>query len=98
MSNEMWAAVVGALIGVVVPVFFAFLPNWGAFKHRMLALESRAKRVEAANEELRHKLEELSEVYVTYKHFNEIMSMIKETQRELREDVKKVLDILCDKN
>ena len=72
----------------------AFLITWGATRGKVADLE---RRVQIVEEQLDRQLElvhSLRDVYVSYQHFNEIMSNIRETHRELKDDLKKVIDLL----
>lgn len=85
--NEMIAAC-GA--GVVT-----FLITWGATRVKLTDIE---RRTELAEEELHRQLElihSLRDIYVSREHFNEIMMNLRETQRELKDDLKKIIDLLA---
>lgn len=71
-----------------------FLITWGSTRGKVSELE---RRVQVTEEQVDRQLElvhSLRDVYVSYQHFNEIMSTIRETHRELKDDLKKVLDLL----
>lgn len=84
--NEMIAGGISAL-GL-------FLILWGATRGKVQDLARLAERQET---ELARQLElihGLHDIYVSYKHFNETIAMFRESHRELRDDMKKVLQAL----
>lgn len=86
MNMDAWLGVAG--IGI------AFIVNWGVSKAKVAELERRTTNLEtdvAAQLELVHGLRD---VYVSREHFNEIMETIRDSQRELKEDLKRVIELL----
>lgn len=84
--NELLAA---AGAGIVT-----FLITWGATRGKVVDLERRMQVVEERSDRQLEVIHSLRDIYVSYQHFNEIMSTIRETHRELKDDLKKVLDLL----
>lgn len=79
MSSESWV-----LLGcAVVPGLIAC----GMLQAQVWGLKERVDHLSAA-------VDSMSDTYVNYRHFNEIMTTIKEAQKELRDDLKKVLELL----
>ena len=75
----------------------SFFMAWGAVRAK---ITDHAKRMEDFENEIAKQLElihSLRDVYVSYKHFNEIMLTIRETQRELKDDMKKIIELLTDR-
>lgn len=71
-----------------------FLVMWGMARGKISDLERRTEQLEEEYTKQLDLIHSLRDVYVSYQHFNEIMATIKESQRELKEDLKKVLDLL----
>ncbi len=85
MTNELLYAVVGS---GAVGALLSFVMSYGASRNASQELTRRINLVE-------NELKTVADTYVTYRHFNEIMHGIRESQRELRADVKKILDVLA---
>jgi len=85
-GNEVIAALGSGLV--------TFLITWGATRGKVQELERRVDHLE--QEQMKHLdlIHSLREIYVSQQHFNDIMSTMKESHRELKEDVKKVLELL----
>lgn len=71
-----------------------FLITWGATRGKVSELERRIQVLEEQTDRQLELVHSLRDVYVSYQHFNEIMTTIRETHRELKDDLKKVLDLL----
>lgn len=63
------------------------LIGWGMTRSKVQDLERRIERMETLNDRIH-------EVYVSRDHFNETLEAIKETQRDLKADIKQILDLL----
>lgn len=82
------------LIVAVVTGAISFVSTWGMLRRQVSELD---KKLEAIEKETHRQLElihSLRDVYVSQQHFNEIMQTIRETHRELKDDMKKILDLL----
>ena len=60
--------------------------------------ERRITSLEEIQGKLFDRINSMGEIYVSYRHFNEVMVTVKEAQQELKADVKRVLDILSQQN
>lgn len=96
-SPEVWTAVGTVLI--------TFLVGWGMIRKTVSNLEKAVDSANTENEALKTSLAltrerfmtdiaDLSEKYVSFTHFNDFMQSFKETQRDLKEDVKRIYDLL----
>lgn len=64
-----------------------FLIGWGMNRATLVEHERRVSAVEM-------ELAKQHEVFVSYRHFNEIMTTVRDAQKELRDDMKQVLDMV----
>lgn len=79
MNSESLMYVGGAVV--------TFLIGIGTQRGKISELERRITITEGA-------VSTMHDNYVTQEHFKEIINIIRDTQRELKDDVKKVLEIL----
>lgn len=79
----------GAAVGLAT-----FLITWGMMRGKVIELERRMTDAENEAKTQRTAIQGLSDVYVNYRHFNEVMSSVRESYRELKDDVKKILELL----
>lgn len=85
-STSLAAGVLSAAAGLLV--------TWGMTRGKVMELERRLGQLETNNERHLELIHSLRDVYVSREHFNEILDTIRESQRELKEDMKKILDLL----
>lgn len=76
----------------------AFLIIWGASRSSIKEHERRIDKQDGEIKELYERIGSLNDVYVSYRHFNEIMGSIKETQKELKDDMKRVIELLSNRS
>lgn len=88
----------------IVSAAIGFLSTWGMVKRQVADSERRIDKLEKEKDisdkeysNLLERIHSLREVYVSQQHFNEIMSVMRESQRELRDDVKRVLELLTER-
>lgn len=86
MNAELWAG-----LGMMA---VSFLIGWGATRAKVMELDRRNIQLELNMEKIKDSLAGLNDVYVNYKHFNEAMASIRESYKDLKEDMKKVLELL----
>lgn len=84
--NEAMIAGVSGMVG--------FLITWGALRGKVQELERRTEAAEKALEQQRDLIYNLRDIYVSQQHFNQIMESMRDSHREVKEDVKKVIEIL----
>jgi hypothetical protein len=87
--NEAWAACGGAVV--------SFLIGWGMMRARLTELERRTTYNELQSNKQLELIHGLREVYVSYQHFNEIMTSIRETQREMNHKMERILELLTER-
>lgn len=71
-----------------------FLTMWGMQKNAVKELERRQGECEKNLGAIWEKVNGLTDVYVNYRHFNETMNQVRESYRDLKEDLKRVLELL----
>lgn len=93
------------LISAAVTGFITFVFTWGAMRKTVSDVEKRLADCEGdlkqkqiyiqkTREQFAEQVHNLHEVYVSRAHFNETMAMIRDNYRELKDDVKKILDFI----
>lgn len=86
MNMDAW--VVLGLAGI------SFFVGWGVMSANQKEIDRRIEQLELDLSKQLELVHGLRDVYVTYQHFNEIMNTIRESQRELKENMQRVLDLL----
>lgn len=68
--------------------------SYGIQRGRSNEFERRLQHAEDESAKQNDLIHSLRDVYVSYQHFNEIMASIRETQRELRDGMTKIIELL----
>lgn len=72
----------------------AGLIAWGALRSKVSTHEKELDQLRAQNEEQRAMIMETHEKFVSYAHFNEVLGTIKENHRDLKDDIKRVFELI----
>lgn len=78
----------------VVSALITFSIGYGMSKTKLEDLLERVKDLEMESKKALDRHHSLHETYVSQQHFNEIMGGIKETVRDLKEGMNKILELL----
>lgn len=87
--NYLWS-----VIGVVGSSFCTGLVTWGMLRAQVADILERLKHLEAERDRMIERIHAQRDIYVTQQHFAIIINTIREDQKEMKDDLKKVLDLL----
>ena len=75
----------------------SFAIGWGMIRGKIQDLERRTKDAEDNIRVQYDRMSQLHETFVSNQHFTDIMNQVRDTQREFRDDLKKILSILTER-
>ena len=94
MSNEM----IVSILGMVFTVGMTLGVSKTVASRQDKEIEALKEGYDRLAAKVEQQKDEARAAFVTYEHFNEAINSLREIQRDMREDLKKILDLITRRN